>query len=283
MSRITTRNDAALVLPFRTKIGRSITWLATKLSNALSKLSGAIISASNAFNVGFLDKAKIDQLVRYSYLTNPNYYDPGNYDYTWEEDIIEPLKKTTSSRNLLVAFCGKGRESWIFARNGYDVTGIDREQFMIDDAIEYAKEKGYNSKFICADFNGYKVEDPYDIVYTSTWMYTTYVDKPSRREFLNKCKELCSNSGVIVISYRTRNNDKIDSFNHLIAKSVAFATFGNRTTAKGDRIENGLFWHYFKESEIEEELQEAGMKTLLHLPSTNGHLEWRLIRSIDKS
>ncbi|GEM_PF-3715702 len=248
-------------------------WLKKSLSKVI-KLTNLI---GNAVALGLLNVNRINELVRHTYTSQPDYYNPDRYDHKWEEQIIEPLREKTSNTDLLVAFCGKGRESEIFARNGFSVTGIDREAFMIEDAIANTKNKKFEAKFECADFNHYSSSSPYSIVYTSTWMYTTYPSKEGRQAFLNKCRELCNPEGTIVISYRTRPNNFKDSLVHLITKVIGFITAGNRKTEKGDRLENGLFWHYFTESEIEAEIEEARMKTSFHKPSENGYLEWRFL------
>lgn len=247
------------------------------IRKVLSKVNHLIDQKGNAVALGLLNADRIDQLVRHSYTSQPDYYNPGQYDYTWEEEIIEPLRKRIPKNDLLVAFCGKGRESEIFARHGFKVTGIDREPFMIEGAKSNAKTKGFEAAFECVDFNHYTSTSPYSIVYTSTWMYTTYPTKEARREFLDKCKELCRPEGLIVISYRVRSDDFKDSVMHFITKAVGLITFGNKAAQKGDRLENGLFWHYFTEPEIESEIEAAGMKTVYHKPSENGRLEWRFL------
>jgi len=181
---------------------------------------------------------------------------------------------------MLVAFCGKGRESEIFSRSGFKVTGIDREPFMIDDAIQFSKERDYAANFECANFDDYQPDSPYDIVYTSTWMYTTYVDAHDRLGFLNRCRNLCAEDGVIVISYCIRKESFFDSLLHFITRTISLVTFSKGKTIKGDRIERGLFWHYFTNSEIEKELDAAGMKTTFRLTAKTQDWEWRFLRPI---
>lgn len=274
MTRSTTTPSPQQPLPTRIRLALSV----MKVSSVAGNLQGIITPIANAIALGLIDKPSLSRLVEHSYQSNPSYYDPGNYDYTWEEEIIAPLRSQTNGNNLLVAFCGKGRESRIFARHGFTVTGIDREAFMIEDAIKIAQTTGLDSRFLCVDFNEYKTTSPYDVVYTSTWMYTTYLDLQSRLAFLKKCEELRAPDGVTVISYRIRKDNKMDALAYLVARTVGLLSFGNRSVTKGDRIENGLFWHYFTEAEIERELQEAGMETRYHKPSENGKLEWRFLR-----
>lgn len=270
-------------LPLRSKGALALIRISSSLVRLINKLTRPIVPISNAFGLGLLRKDQVEQLVQYTYATHPDFYNPGNYDNKWEEDIIAPLKKTTSSNRLLVAFCGKGREAEIFASHGYEVTGIDREPFMIDGAIKFSQERGYKANFKCVDFDDYKADSPYGIVYTSTWMYTTYLDPHDRADFLEKCRTLCSPNGVIVISYCIRKDNFLDALMHKITTLVAFLTRGNKTAVKGDRIERGLFWHYFTHSEIEQELEAAGMETIFLLPTKSKDWEWRFIRPVRNS
>lgn len=278
MSQSIATSSSNRALPTRIRLAHAVMRFSSKISSIAGRFQGITTPIANAISLGLLDKPLVSRLVEHSYKSNPSYYDPGNYDYTWEEEIIDPLRSHANGNNLLVAFCGKGRESRIFARHEFKVTGIDRESFMIEDAIKLAQSTGLDSEFLCVDFDEYKTTSPYDVVYTSTWMYTTYLDLHSRLDFLKKCEELRSPDGVTVISYRTRKDNRMDAISFFVAKTVGLLTLGNRSVAKGDRIENGLFWHYFTEAEIEHELQEAGVETCYHKPSENGKLEWRFIR-----
>ena len=96
---------------------------------------------------------------------------------------------------------------------------------------------------------------------------------------LNKCRDLCAEEGVIVISYCIRNDSFMDTLLHLITKAVSFVSHSNGKTIKGDRIERGLFWHYFTNTEIEEELDTAGMTTVYRLAAKTKDWEWRFVRS----
>ena len=109
-------------------------------------------------------------------------------------------------------------------------------------------------------------------------MYTTYIDQQDRRGFLEKCRELCADDGVIVISYCVRKDDFMDILLHGITRAVSKLSFSRSQTVKGDRIERGLFWHYFTEQEIDQELDQAGMETVFRLTAPTKDWEWRFIK-----
>jgi ubiquinone/menaquinone biosynthesis C-methylase UbiE len=64
--------------------------------------------------------------------------------------FIEFLQKQgLNSGKLLDLGCGKGRNSFYFARRGYEVTGIDFVPKIVHEANKYSLSKGINSNFIC--------------------------------------------------------------------------------------------------------------------------------------
>ncbi|MEM9159752.1 MAG: class I SAM-dependent methyltransferase [Verrucomicrobiota bacterium] len=241
------------------------------------KVQKLIQLITNNFALGILRRDGIDDLVEFSYAEDQDYYNPNSYNYQWEQSIVEPLHEHSVSKDLLVAFCGKGREAKIFAKAGFTVTGIDREAFMIEGAIENVKANNFEASFECADFNTYTSDQPFSVVYTSTWMFTTYPGKEARRQFLEKCKELRSEDGLIVISYRLRNNRKSDKIGYYIAKFFSLVTRGNQDLSIGDQIENLLFWKYFTENEIDTEIAEAGLCSCYHHSIENGRIQWKFL------
>ena len=255
-----------------------MTWkLGRNFESVILRLNKKLRFTFDAIALGLIKPSTIQDLVEFAYKSRPEYYDLDSYSPTWEEEIIPHLQKHSSSKNLLLTFCGKGRDAFLLARHDYQVVAIDREGFMIDYAIEQNKELKLDIKFQTADFDTYQTA-PFDIVFPSIWMFTTYPDRQRRRNFLEKCKECLSPNGVIVLSYRRQTEPFAESLRHFIAKITATITFGNQTVKKGDRYTSGIFWHYFTEPEVEEELKEAGLETLFHKSHPKGFTEWRILK-----
>ena len=217
--------------------------------------------------LGLLRPRDVERIVFDSYAAQPDFYDPSNYQPPFgmdELELAQELRALAPGNRLLDAFCGQGREARAFAEAGFDVVGIDRLQIMIDRATRYAEGVGFAAQFIVADFDSYQSESPFDVVYTSTWMYSTVQTRARRLEFLRQCRRLCAPGGLIVISYKTRSPEQRYRFlvKHVVARIAALLTRGNRSVELGDRLYYGLFWHHFDEDALNKELRDSGLTAL---------------------
>ena len=59
--------------------------------------------------------------------------------------------------------CGTGNMSILFARDNYQVTGVDRSSGMLEVARQKAKEEGLEINFIEADLCSFQVKERYDL------------------------------------------------------------------------------------------------------------------------
>ena len=66
--------------------------------------------------------------------------------------------------NLLDIACGEGSFAVAMARQGYQVTGVDQSQPMIDLARERAREAGVNVNFVVADMRDLRFVREFDLV-----------------------------------------------------------------------------------------------------------------------
>lgn len=73
---------------------------------------------------------------------------------------VRPLK-------LLDVGCGEGKDALFFARNGYDVTAFDLSENGIQKARDRATELGLEARFFTADVNACRLEEDYDIIFSS--------------------------------------------------------------------------------------------------------------------
>ncbi|MBI5261251.1 MAG: class I SAM-dependent methyltransferase [Bradyrhizobium sp.] len=67
-------------------------------------------------------------------------------------------------RKLLDLGCGTGKHAVIFARSGFDVTGVDRSEPMVARARERARQQKLeaNPGFQCGDIRNFSAEQPFD-------------------------------------------------------------------------------------------------------------------------
>jgi len=80
-----------------------------------------------------------------------------------EIDFIENEINHNKSIKILDIGCGTGRHSIELAKRGYNVTGIDLSECMLERAIEKAKESKVKVEFIKADARDLKFEKEFDL------------------------------------------------------------------------------------------------------------------------
>lgn len=218
--------------------------------------------------LGLMTPDDIQQMVVDTYKSRPEFYDPRRYRFRYEERLLPDLKKLTAENSegvrLLDAFCGQGREAEIFANAGFDVTGVDHLDWMINSAREYAAEANFTATFTTSDFAEFRADPPFDVVYTSCWMYSTSQGRQRRVELLQKCMELTSDDGLIVVSSvdASVGSQFVAKVRFALAKFVAALTFGNTATEFGERIYSGLFWHHLADSTVRAEIESVGLKVV---------------------
>lgn len=232
------------------------------------RIGQVVAMVCEAISLGVMRRDEINEMVQRTYASRPNFYDPRRYQLPHEATMLPELTSLRGSCRLLDAFCGQGREAKLFADAGYVVTAIDQLGWMIDRAKDYAVETGFEARFLTADFGSFDPPQPFDVVYTSCWMYSTIQGADRRREFLEHCNRLCTDDGIVVLSYVSRNDGSalgaIARF--AIAKSAALFTLGNLATEFGERIYTGLFWHHLSDADVRRETNAAG---------------WRIVRVVE--
>ena len=214
-----------------------------------------------AMAVGLMRRSDVEELVAQTYHSRPEFYDPHRYELPYEQGMLPTLTHLKPSGRLLDAFCGQGREAKLFAQAGYRVSAVDQLDWMIEAARQYAALEGFEAEFLVDDFDQMAVSRPFDIVYTSCWMYSTVQSRRGRQAFLAQCYRLCDADGVIVVSHLGQSSGSTEGiwFRYVVAKLTALITLGNLTTEFGERIYTGLFWHHLSDAVVESEVQDAGL------------------------
>ncbi len=80
-----------------------------------------------------------------------------------EIDFIEKEINYNKSIKILDIGCGTGRHSIELAKRGYDITGIDLSECMLEMAMKKAKEANFKVKFIKADARKLKFKKEFDL------------------------------------------------------------------------------------------------------------------------
>lgn len=269
---------------WRLKLRRILSGLASRIGRLPKPLSVPLRPVAvvlEGFSIGILRPADVDRMVAETYESQPRFYDPRRYRLPYEQRLLPELTRLTGDRKrLLDAFCGQGREAELFARHGFDVTAIDRLDWMIDAARRYADEAGFTASFVAADFESFSGPPPFDVVYTSCWMYSTRQTAANRLHFLNRCRDLCARDGLVVISSVSDAGDSrlATVVRFLAARLAAVLTFGNLRTEPGERIYSGLFWHHLSDQTVSQETAAAGLATVCVIPGQQPEPTFRILR-----
>lgn len=101
---------------------------------------------------------------------------------TWSEaenmvENIIPLLKIKSGVKILDLCCGMGRHSIEFARQGFQVTGVDLTLSYLKIAKEYAKEKEVNIEFIQEDMRTFCRANTFDVIVNLFSSFGYFEDK----------------------------------------------------------------------------------------------------------
>ena len=83
------------------------------------------------------------------------------------DKVIEIDQQTADFRpRLLDLGCGEGRNAVYFAKNGFDVVGIDVSKPGLEKMRRYAEELGVEVKTIQADMQSYEIDEEYDVIFS---------------------------------------------------------------------------------------------------------------------
>lgn len=243
-----------------------------RLPTSVSRLLLPVLSVlTEGVSLGLMRRTDVDALVSETYQTHTGHYDPRHYQPPWESRILPLLRDRAPGRRMLDAFCGQGREAQVFAEGGFDVTGVDRMPSMIEAAQRFAADQAFAANFVVADFEALNVTPGFDVVYTSSWMYSTQQGADRRAAFLRRCCLLCADGGMIVFSTVNRSLRSLPgtALRFAIARLTSWLTCGNVRTEFGERLYSGLFWHHLSIRQVRQDLQQAGLR-LQHIQPAAG-------------
>lgn len=232
----------------------------TKPAEFFLRLSALV---REAFPVGLLREHEIEHVVREAYRDFPDFYDPDDYRYRYEAELIPLLEQATSGKRLLDLYCGQGREAAIFADAGFDVFGIDEDTHSVEKARAYLARLELQAEFEAGNVDQWQPEgSDWDVIYSSLWMYSCIPGRAARLQWLQRVPGWLSPQGVLVISVTPRPSQRAAQIRNFVARAVAFVSFNRRKIELGDRFDTHLFWHDFLASEVESELAQAGLRNV---------------------
>lgn len=108
------------------------------------------------------------------------------------------LRPPTRKLKVLDIGCGEGKDAVFFARNGYDVTGIEISDAGLNKARKLAEEAGVGIKLISADILKHRLDTCYDILFSSGAL--NCIKPEMRDEIFENYKEHTSADGLNVFN-----------------------------------------------------------------------------------
>ena len=91
------------------------------------------------------------------------YKEPWVGNTVQEIDFIEQELSLLSGLSIIDIGCGTGRHSIELAKRGYDVTGLDISDKMLDEAREKAEDLGLKIDFIHRDATNFNLDKKFDL------------------------------------------------------------------------------------------------------------------------
>lgn len=108
------------------------------------------------------------------------------------------LKKPVRPLKLLVIGCGEGRNAIFFARNGYEVSAFDLSERGIEKTKRYAEEAGVTINAFTADINEYRLEENYDVLFSTGTLH--YIPEDLKIEIFRNYKNHTNEDGLHIFS-----------------------------------------------------------------------------------
>ena len=113
--------------------------------------------------------------------------------------VIEIMQPGSDSRlRLLDLGCGEGRNAVYFAKHGFDVVGLDASLPGLEKTKRYAAELDVDVKTIHADIISYKIEETYDVIFSTGTVH--YLPPEIRAKRFEQYKQATSPEGINVLS-----------------------------------------------------------------------------------
>src|ERR1035437_2362558 len=115
------------------------------------------------------------------------------------QKLIEIAAYSASYRPKLIDLgCGEGRNVVFFAQHGFDATGVDISSAGLQKTVKYAAEVGVHVETVRADLSQYRLQDSYDVVFSTMALH--YLASDVRAKCFEDYKEHTLSSGINLIS-----------------------------------------------------------------------------------
>lgn len=224
------------------------------------------------------------------FLDYSKYYDLlyRDKDYKGESNfIIDQIKKyKPHAKTILNLGCGTGQHDLFLAEAGYDITGVDLSEQMIE--IAKAKNTKSNCHFLHGDARALDLNLQFDIVISLFHVLSYQNSNEEVSSFFQTIKKLLKNDGIAIVDYwygpavlnikpenRTKEINSSEMHIKRIAnthidhqKNIATVNYQieilNKNDNKIKKLSENHPMRYFFSPELELFLEREGLKHLSH-------------------
>jgi SAM-dependent methyltransferase len=215
---------------------------------------------------------KPDNLIAFSRQT---YANPANVESWAEDNLVDsgltkdeqafvqalPMKKG----KLLLLGVGGGREAIPLSQMGFQVTGVDFVEAMVDRAQQNAIKRGESIEGLVQEISQLALPpDTYDVVWMSRAMYPSVPTRKRRVAMLHRIATALKPDGYLICQYHQDPQYTLSKKAVFIRRLIATFTFGNRDFEPGDILWFNIeFAHAFaSEDEVQSELAAGGFDVI---------------------
>ncbi|MBN1543325.1 class I SAM-dependent methyltransferase [candidate division KSB1 bacterium] len=186
-----------------------------------------------------------------------------------ETELINAIPAKTGK--VLVLGVGGGREAIVFARMGFQVTGVDFVQASVERSIENATARGVEIKGLIQEISRLDVaENSYDMIWISRAMYSCVPTRLRRVNLVQKLARALKPGGYIICQFHRQEGADSKS-KLLVLRRLIALMLANRDYESGNFLWGNIeFIHAFSSDEqIRSELTAGGLDVLEFKQSQN--------------
>jgi SAM-dependent methyltransferase len=173
----------------------------------------------------------------------------GITDYKKEFKFYHNWLEKLKCKKILEIGCGTGRLASPFVRHGYDYTGFDLSDAMLD----IAKAENEGISFVQGDMRNIEISDTYDAVLITGRSFTTMVRNKDVFDALNSIKKVLRKDGFLI--FDNFYADQIfRNFRKEFVQEVEVDGIGyKRTNTNVMNLETGWTWDWSSVYEIKKD------------------------------
>ncbi len=177
----------------------------------------------------------------------------------YREESAFVAKYLKGKKTCLVLQSGGGRESLALARLGFEVTGIDCCEALVERAKDHAKALSLSCRFEIGEMSeGTPAKRKFDALFLTQYMYSAIPTRERRITFLEKARTFLAEDGFFYLEFYSDEVLEGNDWRFRIKRVLARLWGRNQELETGDSYEVDHFWHDFNcESEILPEFEEA--------------------------